>query len=544
MIEKLNSKIRPLLEVYDKLKDVFEIAKIKTPIIATCGMQSHGKSSTLESITKIELPTKAETCTICPIKICLRELKNESSEKPYYSIKIEDEEYNENDKHLTNFKKLKDKIDEYQDKVRKQCGLKEQNITEKKIIQLNIYKKNVPNLNLYDLPGVTHVKGIQEEAERIYTTFLNDKETIVLLVLNGGDDLTNSSVTQFMRNIDNYQNKFIPVIAKADLLKNLNGKLNQLKGMKLCNKPFLIINKSQEYNLNDKEEVAKIKEIIPEIVDYKNDVFIGRKQLIEELIKIQYNQYSENFRDITNTIKKEIEKNNKRIEELPKEIEEEKFWDIFLDTFEELLKSLNELIKNYKKGPEGDLLKYEIREEYKKYIVKSKEKINEFLTLENCNYITKNIEQTNSDKISIIEDEVPFHFIIIPKLKEILSIFEEIIRNIYDKITNKIKEYISDSFCKFRNLENEIQVIYDEYSKSQFDKMNKFYKEICFLETRNTTSFDLELNYKCNVLTRKILHFIYKKKEIPLKEQIDREYIEEKKEEENSEPNNKDINTI
>ena len=75
MIEKLNSKIRPLLEIYDKLKDVLKIAKIKTPKIATCGMQSHGKSSTLESITKIELPTKAETCTICPIKICLRELK-------------------------------------------------------------------------------------------------------------------------------------------------------------------------------------------------------------------------------------------------------------------------------------------------------------------------------------------------------------------------------------------------------------------------------------------------------------------------------------
>jgi len=36
------------------------------------------------------------------------------------------------------------------------------------------------------LPGVTHIKGIQEEAERISTTFLNDKEIIVLLVLNGG----------------------------------------------------------------------------------------------------------------------------------------------------------------------------------------------------------------------------------------------------------------------------------------------------------------------------------------------------------------------
>ena len=76
-------------------------------------MQSHGKSSTLESITKIELPSKAETCIICPIKICLRETKG----KEYYIIKFEEEPVDgkEND----NFKKLKSKIDEYQEKVKK-----------------------------------------------------------------------------------------------------------------------------------------------------------------------------------------------------------------------------------------------------------------------------------------------------------------------------------------------------------------------------------------------------------------------------------------
>ena len=134
MIEKLNSKIRPLLEIFDRLKDVLKLAKIKTPIIATCGMQSHGKSSTLESITKIQLPTKAETCTICPIKICLRETKD----KPYFNIKLEDEEYIQDDKKITNFKVLKNKIDEYQNKVRKKCNLKDAKITSSKIIQLDL----------------------------------------------------------------------------------------------------------------------------------------------------------------------------------------------------------------------------------------------------------------------------------------------------------------------------------------------------------------------------------------------------------------------
>ena len=108
MIDKLNRKIRPLLEIYEKLKDVLKIAKINEPRIATCGMQSHGKSSTLESITKIELPAKAETCTICPIKICLKELK-EGNE--YFNIKIESEgnELTKSDKNIKNFKDIKKK---------------------------------------------------------------------------------------------------------------------------------------------------------------------------------------------------------------------------------------------------------------------------------------------------------------------------------------------------------------------------------------------------------------------------------------------------
>jgi len=48
-------------------------------------MQSHGKSSTLESITNISLPKGDDTVTICPIKISLRKAKD----KEYARIKFE-----------------------------------------------------------------------------------------------------------------------------------------------------------------------------------------------------------------------------------------------------------------------------------------------------------------------------------------------------------------------------------------------------------------------------------------------------------------------
>ena len=302
MIEKLNAKIRPLLEIYDNLRDVLELANINIPIIATCGMQSHGKSSTLESITKIQLPTKAETCTICPIKICLRETKD----KPYFNIKLVDEEYIQDDKKITNFKILKNKIDEYQNKVRRKCNLKDAKITSSKIIQLDVYKNNVPNLNIYDLPGVTFVEGIKEEAEKIYSDFLDNEETTVLLILNGGDDLTNSSVIEWMKKVRNYKNRFIPIVAKADLIQNFEGKMKQLRGLKLNNKPCLIINKNKDSpelkNLSDVDEVKKIKEVIKNIDQYKDQVILGRRKLIDELIKIQYEKYKESFRGVVDKI--------------------------------------------------------------------------------------------------------------------------------------------------------------------------------------------------------------------------------------------------
>ncbi len=526
MIERLNSKIRPLLEIYDRLKDVLKLAKINRPKIATCGMQSHGKSSTLESITKIELPSKAETCTICPIKICLRESKI----KEYYKIKFEDDLDNKDNDNI-NFKKLKNKIDEYQEKVKKKKNLKDQKITKDIVIQVDVFKKDVPNLDLYDLPGVTFVEGIKEEAEDIYDKFLDDEDTTVLLILNGGDDLTNSSVIEYMKKVKNYKNRFIPVVAKADLIQNFEGKFNQLQKLGLKTKPCLIINKDKDNNnLSDIDEVKKIKEVIPKIEDYA--VNIGRRKLIDELIKIQYEKYKENFRDIIKNLNLEIKKNKDKLSKLPRDFDlKEEFCDSFIDIFEELLKKFGEDIKQYKKGPKGDLLKYEIHNQYERYIKLSKEKVNEFLTLDFCNYVTNNIKQTNSDRISILEDEIPFQLLITPKIKEILKIFEEIIINIYKSIKKKIETSINNCFGQFMNLKNKVNEIYDVYSEFQYNNMKKFYDEIYLLETSNITSFDLELNYKCHVLVRKILNFLYKKGELSS--------YEEKKNIENNEENQK-----
>ena len=71
-------------------------------------MQSHGKSRTLGSITNINLPKGDETVTVCPIKVQLRNVK----ENEYTRNKFEEEK---DDKYVT-FDKLyniSEKINQY-----------------------------------------------------------------------------------------------------------------------------------------------------------------------------------------------------------------------------------------------------------------------------------------------------------------------------------------------------------------------------------------------------------------------------------------------
>ena len=137
MDKSYNDNIRPLLDLADKLTVLFKDTTIKIPRIASCDMQSHGKSSTLESITNISLPKGDGTVTVCPIKISLRKAKD----KEYARIKFE---LDSEEKYETiELKEIADKIMEYQEKVKKEDNVKENEIKLfDKVIQVEVNRKN------------------------------------------------------------------------------------------------------------------------------------------------------------------------------------------------------------------------------------------------------------------------------------------------------------------------------------------------------------------------------------------------------------------
>ena len=194
MDKSYNDNIRPLLDLADRLTVLFKGTNIKIPRIASCGMQSHGKSSTLESITHISLPKGEGTVTICPIKISLRN----TQEEEFARIKFELESEDKYEK--ISLEEVADKIMEYQNKVKEENNVKENEVKLfDKVIQVEVNRKNAPNLTLYDMPGLNFKKEIKKKSEEINEKFLKEKETTVLLVISGSEEVTNSYATEWMK---------------------------------------------------------------------------------------------------------------------------------------------------------------------------------------------------------------------------------------------------------------------------------------------------------------------------------------------------------
>ena len=520
MDKSYNDNIRPLLDLADSLSVYLKGTNIKIPRIASCGMQSHGKSSTLESITHIHLPKGDGTVTICPIKISLRKAEG----KEYARIKFE---LDSEDKYETiELEEIADKIMKYQNKVKKENDVKENEIRLfDKVIQVEVNRKNAPNLTLYDMPGLSFDEKILEKSELINEKFLKEKETTVLLVYSGTEEITNSYATKWMKKIPDHQKRFIPVITKADLIdKNFEVYMNQINELKFENNPCLLVNRGKKYeNLSYEQMSKKESELISQIPDlYKYpNINRGIESLIEQLIKIQKEDLISTFLDIASKIKLEIEKNEQLLEKFPSQCEtKERFFDIL----DECLEKLKVKIKNKKdildfKGDKhsSNLLKYDIQLIFRNHIKKVKNKINELFSLSFCNQITDNIIQFNSDSIPIIENDCNFNNLLKPKIEEILSDFQITINDIYQYMLDNIKPIIYDSFDNFKGLKIKVCEIYLDYSNEQKKKMLEFYNEIYSLEIENISTFNINILDKVNNLNKYINYMIFgneKKKNI------------------------------
>ena len=519
MDKAFNDNIRPLLDLAEKLTPLLRGTNIKLPRIASCGMQSHGKSSTLESITHISLPKGDGTVTICPIKISLR-----NSDKEYARIKFE---FESEEKYRTiKLNEISDKILKYQEEAKKMHAVETEEKKDEiklfdEVIQVEVNRKNAPNLTLYDLPGLNFKESIKEQSALINEKYLKEEETTVLLVLSGEEEITNAYTIEWMKRIPNYQKRFNPIITKADRInKKIELYLDEINSWGLQNNPALIINKAGDnstlsYDEMAKKEIAMINQI-DNIHKYPN-IYKGIDELIIHLIELQRKDLAKAFSDLMSRINEEISLNEEEINKLPKECKDQREFFIM---FEECIKKFSKILEkkmeilncNEEGQPKENLMKYHIHLKFKEHIEKTKIKMSELFTESFCNEITNNIIQFNADNISILEDTVAFNTLIKQKIIDAFIFFEPTILDIYDYMNSQIIPLIENAFGDYNNLKIKAVKIFNDYADEQRKKVQDIFKELYYLETENVLTYNSDLINKVNCLNKHINFYLLGKK--------------------------------
>lgn len=306
----LFGKLRSMINLVDKLRDIGVDKIIELPKICVLGTQSAGKSSVLESIVGMDfLPRGEGLCTRRPLELRLNHIPDKEA-KPFGVFEeIKDEKFYD-------FDVIRKKIEELTDK---KAGTNK-NIIDDPII-LTIKSNTCPDLTVVDLPGITRIRlqnseqgeDIEKVTKGMAEKYCKDPLTIILAVMSANVDITTSEGLKMALEIDKEQKRTLGVLTKIDIMDQGTNAKKTLMGQEVPLKLGYVAmkNRSQQDILNSmkvKEALKKEKEYFESHQVYKTmpPGYLGTETLVEKLTVIFFNKIKEHLPDIVKTIKSKI----------------------------------------------------------------------------------------------------------------------------------------------------------------------------------------------------------------------------------------------
>jgi len=264
-------KVRPIIDAFDKMREILRNEDIDMPKIVVVGDQSSGKSSVLESITKLSFPRGENTVTRCPMILQLKRPTKNYEESAQIWIEGDDAK---NSVCITDLTQLSDAIVHNQNELIK----KEKTEISKTAINIKVFMNDVPEITLYDLPGLTYKnKDVIACIREIINKYTAGKSTIILLVLPATVDLTTSEALAIIKSQPDYKSRTVAVITKIDLAEK--GIFRKIMGNELELKfnPIVVRNRTQE-EIDKKENWDTIRKKECELLRMNDEL----KQLPDE----------------------------------------------------------------------------------------------------------------------------------------------------------------------------------------------------------------------------------------------------------------------
>ncbi|KXX73917.1 Interferon-induced GTP-binding protein Mx3 [Madurella mycetomatis] len=223
-----NPESKALLDTIDSLREIHVGDIVNLPQIIVVGDQSSGKSSVLETISRVRFPVDGDLCTRFATELVLRRASEtavqvsiqfadgapgptghgDAVDQPFHSEAF-------------NREALPDIIRDA--KVR--MGIREGSTKRfsRDILRVEISAPDVYPLTLVDLPGIFHSatadqnQADKEVVDQLVASYMSQPKSIILAVVAANNQLANQVVLQVARRHDPSRERTIGVITKPDL---------------------------------------------------------------------------------------------------------------------------------------------------------------------------------------------------------------------------------------------------------------------------------------------------------------------------------------
>lgn len=214
-VTRILKNMEALIPTINKLQDVFNTIgqeAIQLPQIVVVGSQSSGKSSVLEAIVgKDFLPRGTGIVTRRPLILQLIHVTEGDRDWGKF--------LHNKDKTFYDFDEIRKEIENETDRG---CG-NNKGIT-KEPINLKIFSKNVLNLTLVDLPGLTRnpvgdqPDDISKQIEELLMEYVENPNSLILAVTPANTDFATSESIELARRVDTDGRRTLAVLTKLDLM--------------------------------------------------------------------------------------------------------------------------------------------------------------------------------------------------------------------------------------------------------------------------------------------------------------------------------------
>ncbi|KAM0517737.1 hypothetical protein ACHAPE_004711 [Trichoderma viride] len=205
---------------------------VALPQLVVCGDQSAGKSSVLEGITGIPFPRQEGLCTRFPTEIILRHTESESATTTA-SIRPHGLRAPEVQQTLAAYRREVADMSELPDIIHEVSRLmKIRGYSDKNdgyafatdALRIEVTGPIGLHISVVDLPGLISVANEEQTEEDVkavhdmVTSYLQKSRTIILAVLQAGNDMANQPIIKLARTHDTLGQRTVGIITKPDLI--------------------------------------------------------------------------------------------------------------------------------------------------------------------------------------------------------------------------------------------------------------------------------------------------------------------------------------